>query len=345
MNYSSLRPDYEISRIISGNWQLAGGHGKVDVAEAIENLHRLAELGITTFDCADIYTGVEEILGIFLKQYEKRHGKTARDRLGVHTKFVPDLDTLATLTPSEVRYSIQRSCRRLGVEALDLVQFHWWDFAIPGYVEAAQALQTLQAEGLVKNIGLTNFDSAHLVEIVQAGVPVISNQVQYSLLDRRPAFGLAEVAEKQGVSLLCYGAISGGFLTGSWLHKEIRPDRDRSETKYRLIIEEFGDWELYQELLETLNGVAAEHGVSIASVALAWVLSQKGVAAVICSMRSVKHAQDNIEALGVQLTPGQKQSIAAVIAKSPWQSGDVYDLERDRSGKHGKIMKYNLSHE
>ena len=243
---------------------------------------------------------------------------------------------------SLVQSSIVRSSRRLNVDALDLVQFHWWDYRIPGYIEAAQSLQKLKDEGLIKHIGLTNFDTQHMTEIIEAGVTIVSNQVQYSTLDRRPSFGLAKVAEKNNVSLLCYGAIAGGFLTDKWLNRKPGVNNDRSETKYRLIIEEFGGWELYQELLQALRDIADDHKTDIASISIAWVLSQKNVAAVISSMRSTKHAVSNLNAFDIQLSKSQINNINELLAKSPWNHGEVYDVERDQTGQHGSIMKYNL---
>jgi aryl-alcohol dehydrogenase-like predicted oxidoreductase len=136
-------------------------------------MRAFVQAGITTFDCADIYTGVEELIGEFLR----RHGG-ALPPVQVHTKYVPDLESLPNLTGRDVERSIDRSLRRLGVERLDLVQFHWWDYDVPGYVEAALQLARLQRAGKIRHIGLTNFDAMHLREILNAGVDVVSNQVQ-----------------------------------------------------------------------------------------------------------------------------------------------------------------------
>src|SRR5262245_3518996 len=134
MEYFDLRPDYEISRVIRGGWQLAGGHGAVDRRAAVDDLIASAEAGITSFDCADIYTGVEEIIGEFRTAYRSKHGAEALARIKVHIKFVPDLDILAKISRAHVASVINKSLRRLRMERLDLVQFHWWDYAVPGYV-------------------------------------------------------------------------------------------------------------------------------------------------------------------------------------------------------------------
>src|SRR5690349_17344701 len=130
MEYYALRPGYEISRVIRGGWQLAGGHGAVDRRAAAADLLASAEAGITTFDCADIYTGVEEIVGELRTAYRSKRGAEALARIKVHTKFVPDLDILATISKAHVASVIDQSLRRLKMERLDLVQFHWWDYAV-----------------------------------------------------------------------------------------------------------------------------------------------------------------------------------------------------------------------
>ena len=208
-----LRPGYEISRIIRGGWQLAGGHGSVDAAAAVADLVATAEAGITTFDCADIYTGVEELIGACRVEIARTNGAEALATLRVHTKCVPDLDKLAGLKRAEVRAIVERSLRRLHAERLDLVQFHWWDYAVSGYLEAAHWLDELRWEGKIELLGGTNFDTAHTSELLAAGIPIASMQVQYSLLDDRPEHGLIELCGRHKVHLLCYGTVAGGFLS------------------------------------------------------------------------------------------------------------------------------------
>src|SRR4029078_5516341 len=118
MQYFDLRPDYEISRVIRGGWQLAGGHGGFDRRAAVNDLIASAEAGITTFDCADIYTGVEEIIGEFRSAYANKRGAQALARIKVHTKFVPDLDILAKISKAHVTSVIDQSLRRLRTERL-----------------------------------------------------------------------------------------------------------------------------------------------------------------------------------------------------------------------------------
>ena len=134
------------------------------------------EAGISSFDCADIYTGVEALIGEFLHRQRGAMGDGSLPQVQVHTKYVPDVDTLSTLTQRDVQATVDRSLDRLGIECLDLVQFHWWDYDVPGYVETALHLDALRDAGKIKHIGLTNFDVAHLAELLEAGVPILDRK-------------------------------------------------------------------------------------------------------------------------------------------------------------------------
>ncbi len=334
-----LTPDYAISRVIKGGWHLAGGHGEIDPDQALADMARFVEAGITTFDCADIYTGVEELIGAFRRAYPS----LAR-QIQIHTKYVPDLSVLQTLNPKDVQRGIDRSLRRLGVERLDVVQFHWWDYAAPRYVETAVALDRLRLAGKIAHVSLTNFDTPRLTEILAAGVRILTHQVQYSLIDDRPTEAMAPLCADNGVSLLCYGALAGGFLSARWLGaSEPASLTNRSLIKYKLIIDDLGGWDLFQALLRALDGVARGRGATIAQVAARLVLDKPAVAAVIIGATSAAHLDEHLGVFAVKLDAGDRAAIDQVLAQRQGPAGDVYDLERDRHGRHGAIMKYELN--
>ncbi|MDP3717627.1 MAG: aldo/keto reductase [Acidobacteriota bacterium] len=334
----AIAPGYDISRILKGGWQLAGGHGTIDRAAALDDMARFVDAGITTFDCADIYTGVEELIGAF------RRGRRGVP-IQVHTKYVPDLNTLATVTRRDVEAAIDRSLARLGVAQLDLVQFHWWDYAVPRYVDVARWLDDGRRAGKIANLGATNFDSRRLRELIDAGVSLVSNQVQYSVMDQRPATAMSALCEEAGVQLLCYGGLAGGFLSDRYLDRPAPPAPldNRSLVKYRLIIDEFGGWDGFQRLLRALHDVATRHGVTIGTVALRWVLDRPQVAGVIVGARHGRHLADLQTVAALTLTPADLATIASAQAGSAGPSGDVYELERTPGGAHGSIMRYTLN--
>lgn len=331
-----LAPGYRIPRIIRGGWQLAGDHGPVDRERAIDEIGAFVDAGLDTVDGADIYTGVEALYGAF----NARRRAEGRRPLQVHTKCVPDYDDLARVDEAYVRRIVERSLERLNVERLDLVQFHWWDYRVPGWLEAAQALAALQREGKVALVGGTNFDSTHTRAFADAGVPMASMQVQYSLLDRRPAHALVAT----GVPLLCYGTLAGGFFSERWLGQPDPVDlTNRSLIKYRLVIEDFGGWAAFQELLAACQAIAQRHGSRIASVATRWVLDQPGVAAAIVGARYADRLAQTLDVFRLRLDADDHARLGAVLAAHPGPEGDTYTLERDKGGRHGRIMKYNLN--
>ena len=345
MQRLAIAPNYEISRVIRGGWQMAGGHGRIDAATAIDDMVAFADAGITTFDCADIYTGVEELIGRFRLRYADLRGREALSKIRVHTKFVPDLTILPTISKAYVESVIDTSRKRLNLERLDLVQFHWWAYDIPGWFETAVWLKELHEAGKIDKVSGTNFDSDHVEAIVGAGVPFTSLQLQYSLLDRRPEKRMVQLAAETNFALFCYGTVAGGFLGDRWLGaaEPRHPLENRSLTKYKLIIDDFGGWDLFQALLSTLRRIADRHGVDIATVASGAMLTKPAVAAVIVGARNRDHLTSNLAIADIRLTATDRAEIDAVLSESKPLEGDVYTLERDREGRHGSIMKYNLN--
>jgi aryl-alcohol dehydrogenase-like predicted oxidoreductase len=343
----TLSPGYDISRVIRGGWQLSASHSQAVSDDPVGDMIAFADAGITTFDCADIYTGVEEAIGAFRASYLNLRGAEALARIRVHTKFVPDLDVLPRIGKAYVERVIDTSLRRLRVERLDIVQFHWWNYDIPRWLETAGWLEELRRAGKILRIGGTNFDTAHLMAMRQAGVPMSSMQVQYSLLDRRPEKTLIRAALDNDVAIFCYGTVAGGFLGERWLGRPEpeAPLENRSLVKYKLIIDEFGGWALFQDLLRVLDGVAKKHGTDIATVASAWVLARPGVSAVIVGARNRAHLAANLRIAALTLGEEDISAIDMVLCRSHDLAGDVYALERDTAGRHGSIMKYNLNSE
>lgn len=342
---ADLRPGHRISRVIKGGWQLAGDHGEVRPAQAIADMEAFLDAGITTFDCADIYKGVEDMIGAFIADVRRRRGSEAAGRVVVHTKLVPDLGRLADIRPDEIEAIVDRSLQRLKVDRLPLVQFFWWDMTLGDPVGALAVLKDCQRKGKIATLGVTNWDTPPMDRFIDAGYDVASAQVQYSLLDRRPAGTFAKWCARRNVQILCYGTLAGGFLTEQWLG---RPDpgfafANRSLVKYRLIIDDFGSWDLFQSLLSTLKSIGERHGVALSSVATRWVLDQPQVAAAIVGARYARHLPQTLEVFRLALDDADRAAIAAILAQAAGPGGAVYELEGDRSGRHGRIMKYNLN--
>jgi aryl-alcohol dehydrogenase-like predicted oxidoreductase len=333
-----LCPGYFISRLLKGGWHLAGGHGAIGRDQAIKDMAAFVEAGITSFDCADHYIGVEQLIGDFRRAYPD----LAR-LVQVHTKFVPDLEDLPNVDRNHVARIIERSLRRLGVERLDLVQFFWWDWSVPGAIDAALALHELMREGKIARLGVTNFNTSQLAELVDARIPFVAHQLQYSLVDRRSERHMSAYCQARGIKFLTYGHLLGGFFSERWLGKAepAGPFENRSLTKYKLIIDEFGGWSLFQELLGVLQRVGERHGVGLGEVAVRWTLDRPNVAGCIIGATSTGHLLRNLKIAKLRLTQQDLREIAAVPDRSLGPPGDCYELENDRQGRHGRIMRYN----
>ena len=337
---SALADGFEISRIIKGGWHLAGGHGAIDAAAAQRDMAEFVEAGITTFDCANIYTGVEQLIGDFRRNYPE-HAKLVQ----IFTKFVPDLGDLPAVDRRYVESVIDRSLARLGVEQLDAVQFHWWDYSVPRYVETALELERLRRNGKIGRVSVTNFDTPRLREIVDAGVPVASHQLQYSLIDTRPELQMVDYCQAKSIALLCYGTVVGGFLSERWLAQAepCEPLANRSLVKYKLVIDDSGGWECFQRLLGALQQIAFRHETDIASVATRAILDRRGVTAAIVGATNTAHLPAHAKIATLFLTDEDRTTLADSLQAKTGPLGDVYTLERDRTGRHGRIMKYELT--
>lgn len=327
-----------LNKVIIGGWQLASGHS-ANNADALNVIEAYYNAGFRVFDCADIYTGVEETIGAFIKT----HGL---NDIKVHTKYVPDMASLETLTFEQTETIIDRSRSRLGLEQLHLVQFHWWHYESGNYLRALESLHTLKQQGKIKEIGLTNFNTERVNEIVNHGIPIASIQTQYSILDRRATKTLVPLLQKHDIDLLCYGSVAGGLLSDYYLGKAApqEPHENRSLTKYLLIVEELGGWDALQAILQTLREIADSKDTGIASIAAAYCLAQDAVRACIIGARNHKHLQEHI-ALRDTLTLSEEELATIETVRGQFKSipGEVYELERDVTGKHGRIMKYNLN--
>lgn len=342
MPRSNIAPDYSVSRVIRGGWQISSGHTPgqpLDRQQAVDDTLAFIREGITTLDFGDIYLGVEETIGESLRQLRHQYGNDARAMVQLHTKYVPDLSVLPEHSFTHVERIIDRSRDRLGVEMLDLVQFHWWDYRIPGYVDAMLHLQRLQEQGKIRSLGVTNFDVAHMRAFAEAGVTPATAQVQYSVLDGRPAGSMTDFCAEHGVSMLCYGTVAGGFLSEKYLGipEPKQPFPNRSLTKYTLIIDAFGGWDLFQHLLRVLKNVADKHHANIGTIASAYVLQRPQVAAVIVGARDRKHLPENLQIASLRLDAEDIEAIELVTRMSSGPSGEVYGLERD-DPKHSSIM-------
>ena len=319
--------DLRICRILNGMWQVSGGHGSIDPEAAIQSMFGYLDTGFTTWDLADHYGPAEDFIGEFRRRLAASHGVEALSGSPAFTKWVP---RPGPMTRQLVEENVAVSLRRMDVETLDLLQFHWWEYQDTSYLDALLYLSQLRDEGKIRHLGLTNFDTEHMKRILDQGITVVSNQVQYSLIDRRPEVQMVRTCQENGVQLLAYGTLCGGLLSERYLGQP-EPGRGSLNTaslgKYKQMVDAWGDWGLFQELLATLKVIGDKHGVSIANVAVRYILDRPAVAGVIVGVRLgvTDHRGDNARVFDFTLDADDHERIHAVIGKSR----DMYQLIGD----------------
>lgn len=326
VEYCELAPDLKISRVLTGLWQVADmeRNGKtLDPRATAAFMKNYASLGFTTFDMADHYGSAEVIAGTFKKDY-------AEDRpVQLLTKWVPKP---GPVTKKEVRHAVATALVRMNLDALDLLQFHAWNYADPTWLDALFWLDELKSEGLIRHLGLTNFDAPHLNMVLNSGVRVVSNQVSYSLLDQRACGEMTAVCEKHGVKLLAFGTVAGGFLSERWLGKpepELNERLTWSQMKYKRFIDTAGGWGRFQELLKKIATIAEKYHVSIPNIVTRYILEQPAVGGVIIGARlgEREHVMDNLRLFDFRLDEASKREIKEALArleKIPGGCGDEY---------------------
>jgi aryl-alcohol dehydrogenase-like predicted oxidoreductase len=311
-------PDLSICRVLNGMWQVSGAHGYIEPARAVAEMFAYHDAGFTTWDLADHYGPAEDFIGVFRRELAARHGEERLSEIQAFTKWVP---RPGRITRRMVDDAIGRSLLRMGVRCLDLLQFHWWDYGDASYLDALKFLADLQREGKIRHLALTNFDTERLRVITDHGIRIVSNQVQYSLVDRRPEAAMAAFCRDHAITLLTYGTVLGGLLSEKYLGRP-QPHLGELNTaslqKYSNIIDAWGGWALFQELLGVLKPIAVQHQVSIANVGVRYILDRPAVAGVIVGTRLgvAQHIADNARIFGFALDADDRVSIDAVIAKS-----------------------------
>ncbi|KZT21740.1 Aldo/keto reductase [Neolentinus lepideus HHB14362 ss-1] len=308
---------FTVPRLWTGLWQLSSNAwGTAPAPKIRREMARHVELGYTAF--ADHYGSAEILFGQFQKTFPPSQKVVGATKWCVFRPTQPSRQL--------VEAAVRERMNRMGTQSVDLLQFHWQDYSDHEYITALRHLQDLQQEGLITAIGLCNFDSIRSDEICTQLGPgsIVSNQVQFSLIDTRPLHGMASVCEKHGMKLLTYGTLCGGFLSDRWLHK---PEPDLyagnltpSQRKYLdIILRAWGNWDLFQELLAVLREIADRHGrVSIANIATRWVLDHPFVGAVLVGSRLgvSEHTDDNQKVFGFALSAKDNAEIEAVLEQS-----------------------------
>ncbi len=322
---SSLGNHLHISKAIIGLWQIADlerGGKQVDPVHTAKAMLAYYEKGFTSFDMADHYGSAEIVAGVFKKTYNLKD-------VQLLTKWVP---SPGTVTPQKIAEAVHTALTRLQSTQIDLLQFHAWNYADPNWLDCLYGLSKLKDQGLIANIGLTNFDEAHLNMVIQSGIPVVSNQICYSLLDQRAAQKMTATCLAHGIKILAFGTVAGGFFSSKWIDQPepmINESLTWSQMKYKRYIDAAGGWNWYQQLLKVLHTIAIKNEISIATVASSYIMHQPAVGGVIIGARMgvSEHIDENAKLFNFSLTEHEKNIIQEVLLQGniiPGDCGDEY---------------------
>jgi aryl-alcohol dehydrogenase-like predicted oxidoreductase/enamine deaminase RidA (YjgF/YER057c/UK114 family) len=323
MEFTTLGGSLSVSRIITGLWQVADMEkdGRpLDPGQTAGRLLPYVRSGFSTFDMADHYGSAELIAG----ELRKGPGGSAVQLL---TKWVPPPGPVAA---RDVREAVRRALDRMKSERIDLLQFHAWRYYDPSWLDALFELNELRKEGVITALGLTNFDAPHLNMMLQSGIPVVSNQVSYSVIDQRAAGAMTETCLHHDVKLLAYGTLAGGYLSERWLGQpEPKAPAGWSQQKYKRFITAGGGWGAFQKLLGGLKAAATSLGCSISQVATKYILDQPAVGAIIIGARPGEsdHLEENSKILSLRISTEARQLVRESISTllpTPGDCGDEY---------------------
>jgi aryl-alcohol dehydrogenase-like predicted oxidoreductase len=317
------------------------GIAVVDQPTANAMVARALEAGINFFDTADVYSygQSETVLGQALK-----NSGVQRDRTIVATKVRSAMSEEATagtgdvndvgLSRQHIFASVEKSLKRLSTDYIDLYQVHGWDILTP-VEETLRALDDLVRQGKVRYLGCSNWSTRHLMKAVcisraNQWAEFVSLQAYYSLVGRDLEHELLPLCREEGLGVLPWSPLSGGFLSGKYRRDNPNPEgARRSGFQFPPIDEARGF-----DAVEALARVAKEKNASVAQVALAWLLAQPGVTSIIIGANKMSQLEDNLKAADLQLTAAEIEVLSASTAPAPQYP--QWMIERQNEGRQGK---------
>ena len=290
---------------------------EVDQKSADAMVARVLDAGINFFDTADVYSygESETILGQALK-----NSGVSRDKVIVATKVRLAMSEPAMNSSGDVNNvglsrqhifaSIEQSLRRLDTDYIDLYQVHGWDLLTP-IEETMRALDDLVRQGKVRYLGCSNWAARQLMKSLtlseaKGWAKFVSLQAYYSLVGRDLEHELLPLCREEHLAVLPWSPLSGGFLTGKYRRDNPNPEgARRSGFQFPPIDEERGF-----EAIDALDQIAKTRNVSIAQIALAWLLAQSGVTSIIIGANKMSQLEDNLKAADLELSPAEIEQLS-----------------------------------
>jgi aryl-alcohol dehydrogenase-like predicted oxidoreductase len=306
----------EVSALGLGCMGMSSSYGPAgDKREMIALIHGAVDQGVTFFDTAEAYGPFanETLVGEALAPF--------RNRIVVATKFGFNIDpdtgerrAGVDSRPEHIKVAVEGSLKRLGVEAIDLLYQHRVDPAVP-IEDVAGAVKDLIAQGKVKHFGLSEA-GARTIRRAHAVQALTAVQSEYSLWWREPESEILPTLDELGIGFVCFSPLGAGFLTG-----KIDEHTAFDKTDFRTMVPRFAPKALKANmaLVDLVRGVATRKAAAPAQIALAWLLAQKPWIVPIPGTTKPHRLQENLGALGVELTVGELREIDEAVSKIPPQ--------------------------
>lgn len=296
MQYRQLGKDGpEVSVIGLGAWPLGGGMGQISDETAIATIHAAIDHGITLIDTAQMYRTSESVIGKSLKN-------GYRDRCFIATKASRDYSR------EGIEAAMDDSLRALGVDYVDLYQIHGWNPQYP-IEESMETMARLQAEGKTRYIGVSNFDVGQMQQAWETA-PFHSNQPRYNLFDREIEDEIVPFCEQQGIGILGHSPLAKGLLTGKYTPDTTFPPDDERSNFSRFQGETFAR---YLAAAEVLKQVAADKGLSLVQLAIAWQLRLPAMTCVLVGAKNPAQVAEHAGAVGVTFTDDELAHIDSIL--------------------------------
>jgi len=323
MIYRKLgRSDLNVPVVSYGAWAIGGWMwGGTDDAAAIRSIHAAIDAGMTLIDTAPTY-GMghsERIVGKALQgrreqvvlatkcgvRWDLESGRVVfetKDNDGVPRSII------RCLRPESIRYEVEQSLQRLGVDVIDLYQCHWPDIDTP-IADSMETLLDIQRQGKIRHIGVSNYTVEMMTECLKYGV-IVSDQPQYNPLQRAIEKDVLPFCAEHEIGVLAYSPIAQGLMTGkvtmdrTFKEGDARAERPwfKPENRKRVL-----------DMLERIRPIADGHGVTLSQLAINWVFSQKGLTTAIVGARDEKQVAENAKAANFTLTADELQTIRAAV--------------------------------
>jgi aryl-alcohol dehydrogenase-like predicted oxidoreductase len=323
--------DLQISTVGLGAWAIGGewahGWGPQDDGASIAAIRQAVDLGVNWIDTAAIY-GLghsEEVVGRALREIPLDDRPYVFTKCGlIADRFRPFEEPRRNLRPFVIRLEVEASLARLGVEQIDLYQFHWPDGTGTLIEDSWAEMSSLVDEGKVRFAGVCNFD-VELLDRTEAVRHVDSLQPPFSMIRRDAGGDVIPWAAEHGTGVIVYSPMQSGILTDTFSADRVAA---MAETDWRRSAQNFNEPWLSRNLAlrDALRPIAERHGTTVSAVAIGWVLAWPGVTGAIVGARSPEQVDGWIDGSRIQLTEDDLVEIARAATQIGAGSGPVHSL-------------------